>query len=758
MQQDMVKKLWYPVSVVAIVAVLGLLSYLETRHSAAQLRQQKFHAMSAAARTLENNLSASIARIHSLAMLFAREQSPLLDQLYLNPGNKSVKRQVREKVTAYFPDFFAFTLADINGNPMLEDELGQIGKGCRLDIAQFAQTNRTNVRHVYSPHIHFNRLGQGYGRHFDVMVPWVNAHRGVFFVSIRDDFIKQRMARYENPGYHLVLLNADNHYEVELLSSDKTSKKIPDKRRLDIMDPRSYYRAGRIPNTAWEVAGQIDNAALEQATDTIRDRNFLIASAVSLFAVIILSLLRHEVRRNQELRLLNDQYTREIEQHERTQTQLNKLINFDPLTGLPNKQSAHDFLGHSLALAKQEDFRPAVLFIDIDRFANLNDSLGHQTGDVLLKRMAQRLRKYVEASDMLARWGGDEFLVIVQHCPDQHQLGQYAQQLISVMEEPFNMRGGEVVANISIGIAVYPDAGNDQNSLIKNADLALRESKNTGKNRARFFIQQMNEHINQRLNLEADLRRAISENEFEPWYQPKLDLRTGQIAGAEVLMRWRHPEHGIMAPARFLDLIEENGLIEPIGEQVRNKICQHAGTWLDKKLPVGEIAVNLGGPEFGREDIVSNLEQGIKTCGLAPESFQIEITEGQLMKNTSESLGKLYGLKELGFSLAVDDFGTGYSSLAYLKRFPIDVLKIDRSFVSHCDQRKDDRDILQMILQLAHNLELIVVAEGVETTGQLEILKEMGCDQIQGYHFARPMPASEFEQFIGTYASQQIPA
>lgn len=729
-----------------LLLLIGILLAWDAQHETQRLREETLQQMRVAASQLRDDLEAAVARLHQLADLFATEQAPLLERLRDDPADAETYEMLRDKVRGYFPNFLAFTLTDLDGRVLLPRQDERIGKGCRADIGRYAQALRASGRaHVYTPHIHTNPAGAGEGYHFDVMVPWKDSSIGIFFVSIRSDWLAEFLQRHESPRYHLVLLDRQDPQRLELAADNTRNQAIP---------VEALLLADEVPGTAWRIGANPNTETLDQAIARIRQRNLALFLTATLLLGSGIFVLRRERRRNETLRRLNEQYQQEIGYRTAAEQRLAELARFDPVTTLPNQSTAREFLQQALDDARDRHRHngPAVLFLDIDRFARINDSFGHQAGDALLVRLARRLKEQIQPGDMLARWGGDEFLLIVPHADARMGLTRYAERLAQAVERPFDLRGHRVVATISVGIATWPEAGQTGDELIKNADHALQQAKAEGRNSWRFFLREMNEEALRRIALEADIRRALAEGEFEPWYQPKQDLVTGRYCGAEALMRWRHPAKGILSPVNFLELIEENGLIEPVGKQVRNRVCADVLGWQAQGVPVGQIAVNLSGREFENPQLVEQLREGIVSCGLDAARFQIEITEGRMMADTASSLARLHILREIGFHLAIDDFGTGYSSLAYLRRFPVDTLKIDRSFVSECDCRGEDRDILEMIVQLAHGLSLKVVAEGVENRTQRELLREIGCDQIQGYHYAKPMPAAEFREFVRSQA------
>ncbi len=731
----------------ALVILAALYLFVDARQQIWQQQAQTQAEMLFAGQRVREQLENAIDRLHNLALLFASEQSALLRQLQLQPNDPVAQSLLRNKVTAYFPQYLAFTLADRSGDLVMEDDSGLIGKGCRRDIRLFASRIQAGRReYVYSPHIHFNPSMGMYDRHFDVMVPTPD-NQLIFFVSIRAVFLQQHMRRLESELYRFLLLDHEQPTTVELTSS---SQPTPVKRfvRLNDTEQATLVHIGPISQTAWMIAVQPRLAVIARLIRKTQLRNFTLFILWLLAILAGLMLFRHEKNRRQRLHALNEQYLQEIEYRRNAEEHINKLTNFDPVTTLPNRKSAQKFLRQVVEDARNHQSRPAVLFIDIDHFAHFNDAHGHQAGDELLMLVARRLGSAVQPGDMLARWGGDDFVIILPHAPDRHQLGQFAEQLVTLMHQPFKVQGTLALAQISIGIANWPEAGEDAEALFKNADHALHAAKSHGRNCWRFFLKEMNEEAHRRIALKSDMRRAIQTSEFEPWFQPKMDLRSGRYCGAEMLARWRHPQKGVLPPSAFLPLAEETGMMRMIGEQLRNKVCTQMQAWQDSGLKSGQIAINLSGREFEQERLVEHMQTKIQECQLDPGLFQLEITESQIMADSSASLARLFALKEIGFSLAIDDFGSGYSSLAYLKRFPVDVLKIDRSFITDCTNRAEDRDILRMIIQLAHGLSLTVVAEGVEHEEQLQVLRGLGCDQIQGYFYAQPMPAEAFGRFL----------
>lgn len=423
---------------------------------------------------------------------------------------------------------------------------------------------------------------------------------------------------------------------------------------------------------------------------------------------------------------------------------LNYLANHDALTGLPNRILFLERLALALAHAHRNHKMAAVMFFDLDRFKIVNDTLGHASGDELLQEVAKRVSCCLREDDTVARQGGDEFTVILEGLGDERDVAPIAQKIIDALAKPVDLGGQEVFVTASIGISVYPNDGSDAQTLVKNADAAMYRAKDLGKNNYQFFKAEMNTRAFERLTLENNLRRALERNEFELHYQPQVDLSTGQVVGAEALIRWRHPELGLVSPDRFVPIAEETGMILPIGEWVLRTACVQNKAWQDAGLPHLHVAVNLSGRQFKQKNLIAMIELILAETGLGAEHLELEITESVIMDQAAETIAAIGDMRMLGLRLSIDDFGTGYSSLSYLKRFPIDNLKIDRSFVRDITTDQDDAAIVKAVIALAHSLKLMVIAEGVETAAQFDFLREQGCDEIQGYYFSRPLEVAEF--------------
>jgi len=447
----------------------------------------------------------------------------------------------------------------------------------------------------------------------------------------------------------------------------------------------------------------------------------------------------------------------DISQIKNSQAQLEHLAHHDPLTGLPNRLLLCARIEHAIDRALRRNEQVAVLFLDLDRFKHINDSLGHSVGDAMLRQVAARLLRLVRRDDTVARLGGDEFTVVMESLKEAADAALLAEKLIRALTDPFLCDGHELFIGVSIGISVFPLDGGTVERLLSNADSAMYRAKEEGRNVYRYYTEEMTVRAFEHVILETQLRRAIEQDELLLHYQPQMDLGSGRVIGVEALVRWQHPELGLVAPSRFIPIAEETGLIEPMGDWVLRHACCQMKTWLDLGWPIRVMAVNLAARQFKLPDLPGRIERLLAEIGLQPESLELEITEGALMNPNEGGLERLHELKRLGVKLAIDDFGTGYSSLAYLKRFPIDKLKIDQSFVREIPLAHADMEIAVTIMAMARNLSLVVLAEGVETQLQLDFLRDNGCDFAQGYLFSPPLPVTALEDWMKQQAMPAAP-
>lgn len=474
----------------------------------------------------------------------------------------------------------------------------------------------------------------------------------------------------------------------------------------------SYILVGRDGN----------ETAIEHSAAPIHDRQGNILGAVIVFRDVIVS-------RERRLQMLH-------------------LAEHDALTDLPNRLLLNDRLARAIALARRYGRRLAVLFLDCDRFKHINDTLGHAVGDQVLRSIAKRLTTCVRESDTVSRHGGDEFLVLLSEIDHPADAEAIAQKIVGSIAEPHFVSGHELQLTASVGIALYPEDGQDAQSLIMRADTAMYHAKNTGRNRVGFYRSDMEAPAIKRSSIESELRNALDKNEFELFYQPTIDLETGVISGAEALMRWRHPEKGIVPPDQFIPAAEASGLIIPMGRWALREACRQAKAWQDAGLPAIPIAVNVSALQFRTAGLFEDIQRFLRDTGLPSQYLQLELTESALMVDTASTTSLLEVLKKHGLVLKVDDFGTGPSSLSYLQRCPVDVLKIDQSFVQDIAPSHDSAPLVRAVIAMGKSLGCRVVAEGVETKHQFAYLRSEHCDEGQGYHFSPPVNAEAFARLL----------
>ena len=428
--------------------------------------------------------------------------------------------------------------------------------------------------------------------------------------------------------------------------------------------------------------------------------------------------------------------------------EISRLARQDTLTGLPNRVLLHDRLSLALASASRHGQKLGVVFLDLDRFKHVNDSLGHGTGDALLQSVAGRLTANVRRTDTVSRQGGDEFVILLSEVRRRDDLAMAAAKIMAAINAPHHVAGQELHVTASLGIAVYPDDGEEVETLIRHADIAMYHAKDHGRDNCQFFAPDMDARIAERRVLDESLRRALSCREFLLYYQPKIDLDTGTMMGAEALIRWRHPERGLVQPDGFIPMAEESGLIVPIGQWVLREACRQAREWQAAGLRPVPIAVNISALEFRSKGFLDGVRGILAETGLDPHLLELELTESVLMESVTSTAEMLRELKAMGLRLAVDDFGTGYSSLSYLMDFPIDALKVDRSFVREITAERDTSPIITAVIAMGKSLKHRVVAEGVETERQLAFLQQQRCEEGQGFHFSRPLPADRFAALL----------
>jgi len=485
-----------------------------------------------------------------------------------------------------------------------------------------------------------------------------------------------------------------------------------------------------------------------------RELKLVNRSGNTVFAEVNASKINHEGKPVLSLIIHN------ITERKNFENKLMYQANHDPLTGLPNRILLNDRLSYSLAMARRKKGRIVLMLLDFDHFKVINDTMGHSYGDELLQAAAQRLQLLVRSSDTIARIGGDEFVAVLTTLNSKNNVITIANRYLEEIAKPFNLQGQEVNLTTSIGIAQFPDDGDTAEILFKKADTAMYNVKERGRNGIQFYAEEMNHRAHKRMKIESRLHHAIERNELSLHYQPQINLDSGKIVGMEVLLRWTNSELGSVSPAEFIPIAEESGLIVPLGKWALQTSCLQFMNWSAKGLPNLRMAVNLSPRQFNQKDLVEMVQDILNTSGIEPSCLDLEVTESLMMNNIEDSIEKMIALKQLGVSLSIDDFGTGYSSLNCLQRFPLDILKVDRSFVMEIG-KGNKSVIIRAIVAMAHSLGLTVIAEGIETVEQLNFLRIHRCEEVQGYYFSRPLPAAQFFELIsGTteYISQNTPA
>ena len=479
-----------------------------------------------------------------------------------------------------------------------------------------------------------------------------------------------------------------------------------------------------------------------QRPPVYRPTEVIDVSVILLATAFAINMMARDLGRSLQRLVAENRTVRESQQR------IAQLARRDALTGLPNRMAAREQFDNAVQAIRAQGGRLALLYVDLDQFKTVNDSLGHPAGDDLLRCIGQRLNSLLQPDDSVARLGGDEFLVLVRRGDDSDRVAEVAQGMLDAIAAPLELEGMELHGSGSIGVAMFPDDGQDFDSLLKKADIAMYRAKDAGRNAFRFFDAQMNAHVAEHLQLVAWIRRALKQQQFEVYYQPQIDLDSGRVVGAEALLRWRHPEQGMISPARFIPVAEHSGQIVELGEWVLHQACRQAQVWRTQGLGDVVISVNMSPVQARRGDMERAVDDALQASGLPPALLELELTESLLIDETDQLTAMLARLRSRGITFAIDDFGTGYSNLAYLKRFEVERLKIDQSFIRRLTVNPDDEAIVQAILQMAAALKLGVIAEGVEDDATLRRLFALGCRQGQGYHWSPAIPAARFEAFV----------
>ncbi len=488
-------------------------------------------------------------------------------------------------------------------------------------------------------------------------------------------------------------------------------------------------------------AARIQKEHIENVTELLKLANDEKAAEASASEALIKAISQHE---SNERFLRSYATIRAVTERKKAEAQIIHMAYHDTLTRLPNRQLFNDDLNRFFRESKGEK-KAAVIFLDLDRFKIINDTLGHFVGDQLLKFVGQKLQSYIREGDTIARFGGDEFIILLTNIAHVDEVTAFVKGIPALLNQPFTYENRELFVTASLGVSLYPEDGTNAETLIKNADIAMYRAKDKGGNTYQLYNPEFNHLSMERLSLEISLRKALERNEIKVYYQPQLDLRTGRIFGAESLVRWQHPEWGMIPPSKFIPLAEETGLILPIGDYVLQQACRQMKAWDRRGYPLLSVSVNISYYQFQQAGFVNYIAETLERAELQPNRLCLEITENVAMKNVNHMMNTMTKLKQLGVQISIDDFGTGYSSLSYLKRFKVHTLKIDQSFIKDVTTDEDNAAIVTALIAMSRQLKIKSLAEGVETREQLEFLKQKGCDEIQGYIFSRPIPNNDLE-------------
>lgn len=557
-----------------------------------------------------------------------------------------------------------------------------------------------------------------------------------------DTLARQIMAVHEPTMFRIEIRNKDNL--VYTLSDFEAAS--------DLM---SYTVPVNLPTLDWQLTIQPSPEWVSKQQSPWPCWTFITIVFMGLLTSLTTLLLQLILKRKQDLLITRQELDEEIAQRKTIQQDLVRLESTDVLTGLANRRFFMEDLAHALNVADRQVRQVALVMLDLDRFQMLNDSLGHQFGDELLVQVAGRLDKLSDERITVAYSGGDEFMICQQRVEDIDDVIYLLGRIKQCFEAPFVVQNEVHSVTATLGVAVYPQSGLDADTLLRNADIALYQAKEQGRNTYQFYTEGMQEREVMRLELEKDLSQALAGDEFVLHYQPQLNLFSGEVTSVEALIRWQHPRRGLLPPGEFIPLAEESGRITDIGHWVVMAACRQLAAWKGTRFENVRVAVNLSGRELDDESLVERIRKALDTEGIPPDRLEVELTEEIFIQNIEHNLGQLSRLHDLGVHLAIDDFGVGYSSLAYLRDFPVDLLKIDRSFITEVTERHDDAVITRAVINLAHNLGLRVVAEGVETKAQLNFLKNHHCDLAQGYLISRPIPAAELERALTSGAFEK---
>jgi len=759
----------YPLVLVVLTLLIfsAALSWSAYQREAEFLRhQQEIAEQSVAGAAIEVTLL--VKQLQRMMSLLAEEHEEMLWQLSIDPENETIFQHLHQHIADYLPDYHWFTVADGKGDLLHNDFGEKVGELCQADIRQFIDTE-----HRYGTYIH-----PGPDKyHFDIMAPWSykGEVKGVFFVSFEPQVIARLLQNSQVAGHQLILLRNDLPDLIEITSQggrDKLDRPIH-------LSEEELSRIGfskQTEGTRWTLVDLPPAGFHDRLHAQIYGQVILVLAGFIVISMVLLRLIRNEEKkranaetalrnsrdllesrvaeRTRELEHTNDNLRREIKERVKAQDKLQYLAHHDTLTGLPNRVLLCDRLEHAFAQSNRTGKLVAILFLDLDRFKVVNDSLGHHSGDELLITVANRLKNCIREGDTVSRLAGDEFAVILEGIDDIGSASHVAEHILEAVEEPITISGTEVTVTTSIGLTIYPIDCDDIDACMRNADIAMYRAKNST-NAYTFFTTEMTAHALERLEMQNQLRKALQLDEFVLFYQPRIDLQTGAVCGFEALLRWQHPELGLVSPDRFIQLLEESGLIVQVGEWVLRTACEFNQQRIEAGYEPLRVSVNLSPRQFNDKDLVRKIDKCLENTGMDARYLELEITETLLVEKIDEAVDVLASLNAKGIHISIDDFGTGYSSMSYLKKFPIDTLKIDRCFIKDVIDDADDAAIVTAIIAMAHSLRICVTAEGVEDRSQLSFLKKKGCEEAQGYLISKPLPDDVFETWLNVEMNKE---
>ncbi len=598
-------------------------------------------------------------------------------------------------------------------------------------------------------HLHFARRFEDDNEEFAGIVS-VSVHAGYFVSGYESSVLGEEgvLGLVRTDGLFLARrtgdsLHAGGEIDYDALVPDNADPDAPATVEVNAWDDtRRYTIARKLFEFPLAIVVGLSEAEQLAAAERLERTYVLRAGAASVVLLGVVALLGRLSWRLQQER------TRVMEERIEHAHRVEYLAFHDNLTDLPNRAFFTRLLTQGMQQARRYNRNLALLFLDLDRFKTINDSLGHDAGDELLQEIGRRLQGAVRESDIVARLGGDEFVVLLPEIQSGNQVSPVAEKILAAVAKPFRLVGQEFRVTVSIGITLFPGDGEDEQSLMKNADVAMYYAKEQGKNNYQFYSEELNADSLERLALESSLRSALEREEFRLYYQAKRNMNSGKVTGMEALLRWEHPEIGLILPMQFIPLAEDTGLIIPIGRWVFRTACQQNVAWQKEGFPPLSMAINLSARQFIDEHLLDDIKLALKESGMDPRLLEVEITESMVMRDMEQTIGILNDLKRMGVRVAIDDFGTGYSSLSTLKQFPLDTIKIDRSFIHDVVRSAEDKGLTEAIIAVGRSLSLTVVAEGVETMDQFDFLRTHSCDEFQGFYGNEPMPAEEFANLI----------